>query len=174
MHNHSEPVCFTIASCCTCGFQLEIMFLKMVLKQICGTKDKWQTGQCTAITQRFYFTFFWVCVLHISLTRHSFFFFNWMFNYQHGFFSVCFVFTWIMLALLLFFCFVLFCVMWHMSDQWFFFIRGIHLCLARAHCSVCTSLLPITLCICTIIILKNAMLIHLSWWWFRSISHKWS
>lgn len=123
MHNHSEPVCFTIASC-TCGFQLEIMFLKMFLKQICGTKDKSQTGQCTAITQRFYFTFFWVYVLHISLTRHSFFFFNWMFNYQHGFFSVCFVFTWIMLALLFFFllCSVL-CDVAHERPVIFFYQR---------------------------------------------------
>lgn len=134
MHNHSEPVCFTIASC-TCGFQLEIMFLKMVLKQICGTKDKSQTGQCTAITQRFYFTFFWVCVLQLSFSRDSFFFFfNWMFNYQHGFFSVWFVFTWIMLALLFFFffCFVLFCVMWHMSDQWFFFYQRLSFVLSKS------------------------------------------
>lgn len=66
------------------------------------------------------------------------------------------------------------CDVAHERPVIFFFIRGFHLCLARAHCSVCTSLFPITLCICTIIILKNATLFHLSWWWFRSISHKWS
>lgn len=61
-----------------------------------------------------------LCTAHIlDKAFLFFFFFNWLLNYQHGFFSVCFVFIRIMLALL-FIPFALFCSMWCATSDFFY------------------------------------------------------